>query len=72
MDLRAYYQKIRKLEAEITEPFVAIISRETPDGGKSGVKTVVPRRLAAKLVAEEKADLVRKGRSDAPDGRKSK
>ncbi len=47
MDLRVYYQKIRKFEAEIPEPFVVLVSRETPDGGKAGVKTDVPRSLAA-------------------------
>lgn len=57
MDLRAYYQKIRKIEAEITEPFVVVVSRATEEGGKAGVKTTVPKRVAAKLIAEEKAVL---------------
>lgn len=57
MDLRAYYQKIRRIEAELREPAVVIVSRETPDGGRSGVKTQVPRALAARMIAEEKADL---------------
>jgi hypothetical protein len=57
MDLRAYYQKIRRIETAIKEPSVVIVSRETPEGGKAGVKTDVPRALAARLVAEEKADL---------------
>ena len=57
MDLRAYYQKIRKIEAGLKEPTAVIISRETPDGGKPGVKTDVPRGVAARLIAEEKADL---------------
>ena len=57
MNLRVYYQKIRTLEAEIAEPFVVIISRETGDGGKAGVKSDVPRYLAAKLITEEKAEL---------------
>jgi hypothetical protein len=57
MDLRAYYQKIRKIEAEIQEPYVVMVSRETPDGGKPGVKTDVPRSLAAKLIVEEQATL---------------
>ena len=55
MDVRAYYQKIRKLEAEIAEPFVVVVSRETPDGGRPGVMTEVPRGLAAKLIVEEQA-----------------
>jgi hypothetical protein len=58
MDLRVYYQKLRKLEAEITDPFVEIVSRETPDGGKPGVKTTVSRSLAARMIVEERADLV--------------
>ena len=57
MNLRVYYQKIRTLEAEIAEPFAVIISRETGDGGKAGVKSDVPRYLAAKLITEEKAEL---------------
>jgi hypothetical protein len=57
MDLRAYYQKIRKLEAEILDPFVVVSSRETPDGGKAGVKTDVPRSLAARLIVEDRAEM---------------
>jgi hypothetical protein len=57
MDLRVYYQKIRKLEAEIVEPFVVIVSRETSDGGKAGVKTDVPRHLAARLIVEDRAEM---------------
>jgi len=57
MDLRVYYQRIRKIEAGLKDPYAVIVSRETPDGGKRGVKTEVPRALAAKLIAEEKADL---------------
>jgi len=33
------------------------VSRETPDGGRAGVKTQVPRALAARMIVEEKADL---------------
>ena len=57
MDLRAFYQKIRKIESAISEPEVVIVSRETADGGKRGMRTDVPRSLAARLMAEEKADL---------------
>lgn len=57
MDLRTYYQKIRKLEAELPEAFVVLTSRESPDGGKPGIKTDVARALAAKLIVEEKAEL---------------
>jgi predicted DNA binding protein len=57
MDLRAYYQKIRRIETGIKEATTVIVSRETPDGGKPGVKADVPRGLAARLIAEEKAEL---------------
>jgi hypothetical protein len=55
MDLRAFYQKIRKLEQEIIEPHVVVVSQETPDGGKAGQKTEVMRHTAARLVVEGKA-----------------
>jgi hypothetical protein len=57
MDVRAYFQKLRKIEAGIPEPYVVVVSRETPDGGKPGVKTDVPRSLAAKLIVEDQAVL---------------
>ncbi len=57
MDLRAYYRKIRKIESGIEEPLVVIVSRETPDGGKAGVKAEIPRALAARMIAEERAEL---------------
>lgn len=57
MDLRAYYQKIRRIEAEIRDPSVVIVSRETQDGGRRGVRTEVPRTVAARMIADESADL---------------
>lgn len=57
MDLRAYYQKIRIIEADIREDSVVIVSRETSDGGRAGFKTDVPRAVAARMVVEETADL---------------
>lgn len=57
MDVRIYYQKLRKIEAAIPEPYVVVVSRETPDGGKPGVKTDVSRSLAAKLIVEDQAVL---------------
>ena len=57
MDLKVYYRKIRDVVAEIPDADVVMISRETPDGGRPGVATEVPRRLAAKLVVEGKARL---------------
>jgi hypothetical protein len=57
MDLRAYYRRIRDVEAELHDDSVVIVSRATEDGGRAGVKCDVPRAVAAKLITEEKADL---------------
>jgi len=57
MDLRAYYDKIRKIEAMIDAVFAVVISRATPDGGRGGVMTELPRAAAARLIADGKADL---------------
>lgn len=52
MDLRAYYQKLREIESKIVEPFVVVVSRSTPDGGRDGVKTETPRGIAARMIAD--------------------
>lgn len=73
MDLRGYYQKIRETESALTEVFVVLVSCETPDGGKGGVCTEVPRSLAAKMVVDgtarrataEEARVFRKTLADA-------
>ena len=57
MDLRMFYQKLRKVEQEIAEPHVVVVSNETPDGGRAGQKSEVSRNMAAKLVVEGKARL---------------
>jgi hypothetical protein len=57
MDLRAYYRKVRGIEAELREDSVVVVSRETGDGGRAGVKADVPRALGARMIADEKADL---------------
>ena len=57
MDLRAYYQKLRQMEASIADEHVVVVSCETPDGGRAGVKTEVSRSVAAKLVVEGRARL---------------
>jgi hypothetical protein len=57
MDLKIYYSKIREAEKKIPEAFAVVTSRETADGGKPGVYTEVPRRLAAKMIVEGLADL---------------
>jgi len=57
MDLRAYYERVREIEALIGEGFAVVISRTTADGGRAGVKTELPRAVAARLIADGKADL---------------
>lgn len=57
MDLRAYYARIREIEAQILEPLVVIISRATREGGRKGVRTEAPRAVAARLIAEGRAEL---------------
>ena len=46
MDLRVFYQKLRKIEEEIAESTVVVVSHETPDGGKAGRKAEVARGVA--------------------------
>ncbi len=60
MDLRAYYKKIREVESGIAETFVILISHETPEGGKVGVRTEVPRHVASKLIVEGRARMATK------------
>jgi len=57
MDLRVFYQKLRKIEQEIADPHVVVVSNETPDGGKAGQKTEVSRAGAARLILEGRARL---------------
>ena len=57
MDLRVFYQKLRKIEHEIVEPHVVVVSHETPDGGKAGQRAEVARTVAAKLILEGRARL---------------
>lgn len=52
MDLKVYYQKIRDEQARITDEFPIVVSLETPDGGKPGCCTEVPRAVAAKMITE--------------------
>lgn len=55
MDLRSYYRKVRDAEATLTEEHVVMVSLETSEGGKAGVRTEMPRAIAAKLIAEVRA-----------------
>jgi phage terminase Nu1 subunit (DNA packaging protein) len=55
MDLRSYYKKLREAEATLTGQHLVMVSLETSEGGKAGVRTEMPRAIAAKLIAEERA-----------------
>ena len=59
MDMRVYYRKIREMEEQLTEDPVVVISLETPDGGKAGVRIEVSRRNAARLIVEGWAELAK-------------
>jgi hypothetical protein len=55
MDLRSYYRKVRDAEATLTEEHSVMVSLETSEGGKAGVRTEMPRAIAARLIAEVRA-----------------
>ena len=57
MDLRVFFQKLRKLEQEIVDPHVVMVSHETPDGGRPGQLAEVSRSNAARLILEGHAHL---------------
>jgi hypothetical protein len=55
MDLRNYYTKVREAHATLSGEHIVMVSLETSEGGKAGVKTEAPRAIAAKLIAEQRA-----------------
>jgi len=57
MDLKVYYQKLRQIEASLGEVYVVVVSQETPDGGRAGLRTEVPRATAARMIVEGGARL---------------
>jgi hypothetical protein len=57
MDLRSYYRKVRDAEATLTGEHIVMVSLETSEGGKAGVRTEMPRAIAAKLIAEARAQV---------------
>ncbi len=60
MDLRVFYQKMRKIEQEITGDHPVVVSLETPDGGKPGIRTEVTRENAARMIVEGRCRLATK------------
>ncbi len=57
MDLKAYYRKVRKTEEKIDGPDAIVVSCQTPDGGRAGVMSEVPKRMAAQLMVDGRACL---------------
>jgi hypothetical protein len=52
MDIKAFFQKVRQVEASLPGAHVVVISRETPDGGRAGVPSEVTRAVAAKMIVQ--------------------
>ncbi len=57
MDLKAYYGRVREAEAALTGESFVMVSLATSEGGKAGVRTEMPRLIAARLIAESRARL---------------
>lgn len=57
MDLKAYYQTVRRIAASIAGDSVVVVSKATPDGGRAGRFTEVPCELAARMVADGIAEI---------------
>ena len=64
MDLRQYFRRIREVESSMPDAHVFVTSLETPDGGRAGVVTEVPRDIAAKMITEGRALLSTKPERD--------
>jgi hypothetical protein len=65
MDLKAYYRKIREVEATIEEEFPLVKSVATEEGGPEGRLTEVPRAVAARMITDGSAVL-----ADADEAKK--
>lgn len=55
MDLRSYYTRIRETEETLKGEHLVVVSLQTSEGGKPGVRTEVTRGIAARLIAEGRA-----------------
>ncbi len=57
MDLKAYFKKLREVEAGLPADEVVVASLATPDGGRAGELTEASRAVAAKLIVDGAARL---------------
>ena len=65
MQLKERFAKISAMRDRISEPFVVIRSRETSDGGKDGVLSLVARELAAVMLVDERCTLASEPEQEA-------
>jgi hypothetical protein len=52
MNLRTYYQNVKRIREGLPEPYVFLTSLSTPNGGKEGIVTEVETSLAARMIAD--------------------
>lgn len=57
MDVRAYFEKLRAIEGQLSADPVAVVSLATVDGGRAGVVMEVGRRVAARMIVEQRVRL---------------
>lgn len=57
MNLRTYYQTVKRIREGLSEPYTLVTSLSTPNGGKEGVVTEVETSLAARMIADLSARL---------------
>lgn len=57
MNLQQYYRRIRECEEGLASRDVWVASLATADGGREGVLSEVPRRVAARMVVDGLARL---------------
>ncbi len=64
MDLRSYYRKVREAEAALTGEHFVMVSLETPEGGKEGVRTEASRAHSGEAYCGRRARARDGGRSE--------
>lgn len=52
MNLRMYYQNVKKIREGLPGPYVYLTSLATPNGGKEGMVTEVESGVAARMIAD--------------------
>ena len=52
MNLRTYYQNVKRIREGLPEPYTFLTSLSTPNGGKEGIVTEAETSLAARMIAD--------------------